>query len=171
MEVCRYVYEQLHCPLVSLFANDERAISGGQFAIYYVFSLRQEARFFVLKALVGEKNPRFPSITQYIHAANLYEREIRDLYGLVPEGHPDPRGLIFHQNWPPDLYPLRKDFDNRSKPPQIRAETEFTQIQGSGVYEIPVGPVHAGIIEPGHFRFSVVGEPISQLRSSALLCA
>jgi Ni,Fe-hydrogenase III large subunit/Ni,Fe-hydrogenase III component G len=165
VEICRFIYDQLKSPLVSLFANDERTVSGGCFAIYYVFALRPESRFLLLKTLISERNPIFPSITQYIQAANLYEREIRDLYGLLPEGHPDLRGMIYHNNWPPNLYPLRKEFDGHTKPPHMKAAMEFTQVQGSGVFEIPVGPIHAGIIEPGHFRFSVAGEPIINLEA------
>jgi Ni,Fe-hydrogenase III large subunit/Ni,Fe-hydrogenase III component G len=163
--ICRFIVEQLKCSLVSLFANDERSINGGCFAIYYVFALRSETRFLILQTLIPQEEPKFFSITQYIPAANLYEREIHDLYGLIPEGHPAPSGLIFHNNWPQDWYPLRKDFDGHSKPLMKKSEVEFTQIQGSGVYEIPVGPVHAGIIEPGHFRFSVAGEPIINLEA------
>jgi Ni,Fe-hydrogenase III large subunit/Ni,Fe-hydrogenase III component G len=164
-EICRYISRELKLPLISLFANDERSIHGGCFAIYYVFAIRPEARFFILQTLIPAEKPGFPSITPDIPAANLYEREIHALYGLMPEGHPDPRGLIFHNNWPQDLFPLRKDFDRHNRPPVQKAVTEFTRVQGSGVYEIPVGPVHAGIIEPGHFRFSVAGEPIINLEA------
>ncbi|HLD49749.1 MAG TPA: NADH-quinone oxidoreductase subunit C, partial [bacterium] len=94
--------------------------------------------------------------------ANWHEREIRDLSGLIPEGHPDPRPLILHEDWPKDCFPLRKDFKG-GEIPRVKADYPFQKVQGEGVFEIPVGPVHAGIIEPGHFRFSSAGESILKL--------
>ncbi|MGE5581938.1 MAG: hypothetical protein ACM3X9_05300 [Bacillota bacterium] len=81
------------------------------------------------------------------------------------KGYSDPRSLISHNNWPAGVFPLRKNADLRKKPPLTVKETEFTKVQGTVVYEIPVGPVHAGIIEPGHFRFNVAGEPIINLEA------
>ncbi len=163
--VAVFIQQKLNGNLVSMFAGDERVINGGNFSLYYVFAQRREGLFIIIKSWVPEKNPVFPSITKTIHTANLYEREIKDLFGLYPDGHPDLRSLVFHNNWPENLYPLRKDCNLRQKPPIVIEETEFTGVQGEGVYEIPVGPVHAGIIEPGHFRFSVAGEPIINLET------
>ena len=59
---------------------------------------------------------------------------------------------------------MRKDFSLTSQPPRVEGDFEFHIVEGEGVFEIPVGPVHAGIIEPGHFRFSVAGEPIISLQ-------
>lgn len=163
-EICGCLYHQMDMPLVDLFASDERS-RGGKFALYYVFAHRTKGVFVLVKTLVDEKKPVFPSITGTIHAAHLYEREIRDLFGLQPEGHPDLRPLVFHGNWPQGVYPLRKDYDGSLRPPMENREQEFLHIHGTGVYEIPVGPVHAGIIEPGHFRFSVAGEPVINLEA------
>ncbi|MBI2577939.1 MAG: NADH-quinone oxidoreductase subunit C [Candidatus Wildermuthbacteria bacterium] len=92
-------------------------------------------------------------------------RGVFSFFGINPEGHPDPRPIILHENWPGNVYPLRKDFDWQYRPPKARASYPFQRVEGEGVYEIPVGPVHAGIIEPGHFRFSVVGEEIVSLEA------
>jgi len=59
---------------------------------------------------------------------------------------------------------MRKDFPLNSQPPRAEGDFELHRVEGEGVFEIPVGPVHAGIIEPGHFRFSVAGEPIISLQ-------
>ena len=69
-----------------------------------------------------------------------------------------------HAFWPEDYFPLRKDAAPRDFHDDGQA-FPFQQVGGEGVYEIPVGPVHAGIIEPGHFRFSVVGETIIDMKS------
>ena len=117
-------------------------------------------------------NLKYKSITGCIPAAHWYEREIRDMFGLIPEGHPDPRRLVFHDSFPADSHPLRKDWKISENDLKEWGEGvvkkvpyDFMKVEGEGVYEIPVGPVHAGIIEPGHFRFSAVGETIYYLES------
>ncbi|MCX7745475.1 MAG: NADH-quinone oxidoreductase subunit C [Clostridia bacterium] len=164
IELCRLIHTEIKGSLVSLFASDERKLSG-KFSIYYVFALKENHCFLILKTLISEENPAFKSISTEIHAASLYEREIKDMFGLIPQGHPDIRPFVFHGNWPEGCYPLRKDFDGKEKPPFAKNDEPFIKVQGEGVYEIPVGPVHAGIIEPGHFRFSVAGEPIINLEA------
>lgn len=164
IDISRYILKNLGGTLVSLFANDERKLKGC-FVIYYVFSLRGRGCFVVLKSGVDEKNPEFQSITNEIHSAHLYEREIQDMFGLKPLEHPQPKRFVFHDNWPDNLFPLRKEFDGLKRPPLQNNGNEFVEVGGEGVYEIPVGPVHAGIIEPGHFRFSVAGEPIINLEA------
>jgi Ni,Fe-hydrogenase III large subunit/Ni,Fe-hydrogenase III component G len=163
-EACRYACMTLNFPLVLMFANDERQLTGN-FVIYYVFSDRSNGLFLIYKTQVPEKNPVYPSVATEIHSAAAYEREIFDMFGLKAQGHPDMKSLVFHGNWPEGLHPLRKDFDRRFKPPFVKRDIAFTRVQGEGTYEIPVGPVHAGIIEPGHFRFSVAGEPIINLEA------
>src|SRR5262249_4877314 len=97
-----------------------------------------------------------------VPAAQWLEREMQDLMGVIAEGHPDPRPLVAHDGWPPACHPLRRDFappDRIAWPPRFA----FSPVEGDGVFEIPVGPIHAGIIEPGHFRFASVGESILKL--------
>jgi Ni,Fe-hydrogenase III large subunit len=89
---------------------------------------------------------------------------VQDLFGLKLVGHPNPRRCALHDDWP-EVYPLRKDFDLRTKLPPFQGERhKFRQVEGEGVFQVPVGPVHAGIIEPGHFLFSVAGEPVLYLQ-------
>lgn len=163
-KIASYVNHELACPLVSMFATDERNREG-DWVIYYVFGARKEGLLIILKTLIPATRNSFLSICQNIPAAALYEREIQDLFGLVPQGHPNPKPLVFHGNWPEGEFPLRKEFPLERKPPFVDREMVFDEIKGEGVYEIPVGPVHAGIIEPGHFRFSVAGEPIINLEA------
>src|SRR5439155_5078518 len=85
--------------------------------------------------------------------------------GLHPEGHPDPRPLVRHGFWPASFHPLRKD---AALPGEFKDQGQpfpFQQVEGEGIFEIPVGPVHAGVIEPGHFRFSVDGETIIDMKA------
>jgi Ni,Fe-hydrogenase III large subunit len=88
------------------------------------------------------------------------------MFGIHFIGHPDNRRWTRHQAWDKHSYPLRKDFPVEGKPATITPPDmhyDFIKGYGAGVYEIPVGPVHAGIIEPGHFRFQAVGELILNL--------
>ena len=111
------------------------------------------------------EQPSIPSLAAVDYATGRFEREIRDLYGVVPTGHPLPARLVLHGHWPHGWYPMRRD---AGPPPAFEPDVgsfPFVEVQGEGVYEIPVGPVHAGIIEPGHFRFSVVGETILRMKA------
>ncbi|WP_262056989.1 NADH-quinone oxidoreductase subunit C [Streptomyces sp. STR69] len=109
--------------------------------------------------------PEVPTLAHLSFPAGRFEREMRDLFGITPLDHPLPRRLVRHFHWPRGWYPMRPD----AGPPPAFGEQEgpypFLAVEGDGVYEIPVGPVHAGLIEPGHFRFSVVGETILKLKA------
>lgn len=147
--------------LVFLFAADERK-EKNTFTVYYVFSHREDNKFLIIETPIEEKDPWFFSLTPFLPQADWFEREIQDLLGLTPKGHMDLRALVLHENWPKDAFPLRKDFDAK-KAQGVREDYIFDKVGGEGVFEIPVGPVHAGIIEPGHFRFSSAGESILKL--------
>lgn len=150
------LYKHHQTPLKIITAFDERQ-DGGRFRVLYVFGLPGESLFLAQFIRVDGE---FPSLTPSFHEASIYERRIRSFFGLEPLGHPNPRPLILHDNWPKDVFPLRKDFDWRTRPATAQGKFQFRELSGEGIYEIPVGPVHAGIIEPGHFRFSVAGEEI-----------
>ncbi|MCX7781478.1 MAG: NADH-quinone oxidoreductase subunit C, partial [Negativicutes bacterium] len=148
--------------LAAMFANDERPLNAG-FAIYCVFMSRQERDIVILKTRLTDRT-EFPSLTPEIPAAAWYEREIYDMFGLLPAGHPDLRPLVLHENWPRGLYPLRKDFRDGNIP-DASSDFPTPAVSGEGIFEVPVGPIHAGIIEPGHFRFSQAGENIINLEA------
>ncbi len=103
-----------------------------------------------------------PTLAGISYPAGRFEREMRDLYGIVPRNHPQPHRLVRHGHWPTGFHPMLRDADPN---PDFGSSAgfPFAEVTGKGVYEIPVGPVHAGLIEPGHFRFSVVGETIVRM--------
>jgi Ni,Fe-hydrogenase III large subunit/Ni,Fe-hydrogenase III component G len=156
--VAAAAYDNGQNALLAMFANDEREING-HFAIYCVFSRQDPPYFRIIKGILHRGEAlQFPSLVPVISAAAWYEREIHDLFGLTPLGHPDLRPLVLHENWPHDRYPLRKDFAANTSVPVAKENYRMEHVQGEGVFEVPVGPIHAGIIEPGHFRFSQAGE-------------
>jgi Ni,Fe-hydrogenase III large subunit len=110
--------------------------------------------------------PEFTSQTPHYPAADRLERHARDLFGVVFTDHPDARRWTRHRAWPETWHPLRPDASADAPAPgrtPADADYPFVPLQGNGVFEIPVGPVHAGIIEPGHFRFHAAGEPVLRL--------
>jgi Ni,Fe-hydrogenase III large subunit len=92
----------------------------------------------------------YPAAGAYHSPAIRLERAMRDLYGVTPLGLPDPRAWLDHGAWP-------------SKPLGTEKGYSFLPVEGEGLHQIPVGPVHAGIIEPGHFRFTANGEIVVRL--------
>lgn len=128
--------------------------------------LEKDGTYLVARAHVDRTAATLPSHAPYYVAADRSERHTRDLLGVHFSEHPDVRRWTRHQAWAENAYPLRKEFAAAGAPPPQTPPDDsypFLQAQGSGVYEIPVGPVHAGIIEPGHFRFQAVGELVLNL--------
>jgi Ni,Fe-hydrogenase III large subunit/Ni,Fe-hydrogenase III component G len=137
---------------------------GETIRVVYLFTTGQPDRRTELHLRTDPDKPRIPSLATLSFPASRFEREMRDLYGIEPDNHPMPRRLVHHPHWPAGWHPMRRDAGPR---PALTAEEAFPflTVEGDGVYEIPVGPVHAGLIEPGHFRFSVVGETILKLKA------
>ena len=147
--------------LVSLFCVENFVHAG--FTLFYVFEKIGLKEILVLQiALI--KNQAV-SIAKIYPSASWYEREVTDGFGVEFSNAFDKRRLFLHETYPKGFHPLLKSFKNNKIVRTFDAENEyvFKEVEGEGVYQIPVGPVHAGIIEPGHFRFSVIGETIFNL--------
>jgi Ni,Fe-hydrogenase III large subunit len=128
--------------------------------------IEKQGVYVLLRTIVNAAKPKLPSQASVYPAANRSERHTQDMLGIHFAGHPDNRRWTRHKAWAKHDYPLRKDFPVEGEtetitPPDM--DYPFVKAHGAGVYEIPVGPVHAGIIEPGHFRFLAVGELILNL--------
>lgn len=151
--------------LISLFCvEDFNAIPG--FTLFYAFEKRGCRNIVFLLRYVQHKEST--SIAEIMPSACWFEREIRDGFGIEFKGAFDQRRLFLHEAYPRDFHPLLKSFQNRDLGLERGSiaydeKYKFKTVHGEGVYQIPVGPVHAGIIEPGHFRFNVVGETILNL--------
>jgi Ni,Fe-hydrogenase III large subunit/Ni,Fe-hydrogenase III component G len=147
-----------------LMAGDDLRTEASAFFVHYLFANRTANWFLHASTRLDGAEPELPSLAPYHYPASRFEREMRDQFGIAVPGHPNPRPLVKHGFWPEGYYPLRKDaitgaFSDDGQP------FPFTSVGGEGIYEIPVGPVHAGVIEPGHFRFSVMGETIIDMKS------
>ena len=137
---------------------------GDRMRIVYLFLAGWPDRRIELECCVPADDPAFRSLAYLSFPAGRFEREMADLYGIRPIGHPKPRRLVRHAHWPEGWHPMRAD---AGPAPEFATSGHFpfVTVEGPGVYEIPVGPVHAGLIEPGHFRFSVVGETVLRLKA------
>ena len=149
-----YLFRDLDCDLSTVVTLKKK----DGFIIKYVYSYPKKDYFFIVEQVVKNE---YESLTNDIPAMNWFERETYDLFGLKPLNHPDFRALTLHpENYPDGFHPMINDDINKNK---NFGTYEYKDIKSEGVYTIPVGPIHAGVIEPGHFRFSMSGEPILQL--------
>lgn len=113
----------------------------------------------MLELVSTEVRDGYPALTVECPAAQAFEREIAEQYGVRPEGHPWLKPLRFHAS----QVPGKDAWDRDSGSPIAPAVTSFFQVTGEEVHAVAVGPVHAGIIEPGHFRFQCHGEHVHHL--------
>lgn len=164
-EVVEEIYYRHNGWLANMAGNDERGMNG-HYALYYVLSVEDEQDpnnniWLTVKTLIPSHKPEFPSVTPRVPAAVWYEREVRDMFGLEPVGLPDKRRLVLPDDWPDQLYPLRKDApDYRPDPVAEEENYKFIGVEDEGIVEVPVGPLHIANDEPGHFRLYVDGEYI-----------
>ncbi len=106
---------------------------------------------------------QYPAMSGRIPQLHWFERALNDFFGLTPVGHPRLRSNFVENAFDPSLSPLR-NFPDNLRPEEVPPrDFRFMKVAGEGIYELPVGPVHAGIIEPGHFRLSCLGEYIQNL--------
>jgi len=138
---------------------------GDALRVVYSFAAVYPRRQVDLVVPVPYDDAWVPSLADLSYPAGNFERGMRDLFGVRPADHPQPFRLVRHGHWPRGWYPMRR---GARVTPEFLPDTEsfpFVEVEGPGVYEIAVGPIHAGIIDPGHFRFSVVGETIVRMEA------
>jgi len=170
--VVEALYYQQGGWLSTVVGSDERPLNG-HFALYYVLSVEGQAApgavpqgertYIVIRGLIPPHQPEFPAVTPRVPAAVWYEREVREIFGLQPIGLPDERRRVLPDDWPQGLFPLRKaTMDYRYRPtPTTEDETyECINVEGDGIVQVPLGPLHITSDEPGHFRLFVDGEQI-----------
>jgi len=158
LAACRLAWER-GGRLAALWASDERERARG---FLVRVALVDEDGFTVLELTLPDADARFPDLTPIFPEASRMQRAVFDLVGVASEGE-DQRPWLWLASWPIDRFPLRHDFEASPKWEPGQEEYAFVRVTGDGVHEIPVGPVHAGIIEPGHFRFQIVGEKVLRL--------
>jgi len=154
----QYLRDRMNARFMYSVGEDARQ-QNGCLAVNQVFSLDRDGAFVVLRTDVDPADPNVPSITSLIPAANWHEREVRDLIGISPLGHPDPRRLVLPDDFPEGVYPLRHDFHYDEHPPVEIHKVELkTPPPGASLF--PIGPFYPTLEEPVFINLFVEGEHI-----------
>lgn len=119
-------------------------------------------RVVLIEHAMPAENAVYPSLTACFPVADRLQRGVYDLMGIRAEGG-DVRPWLRHGGWPEGTFPLRRDVSSAQTYPLMSASYPFVPVAGDGVHELAVGPVHAGVIEPGRFHISLVGEKVLRL--------
>jgi Ni,Fe-hydrogenase III large subunit/Ni,Fe-hydrogenase III component G len=146
--------------IVALWGADNTDLGLG-FAVHLTLVVR--AGLVCVTLTLPQERAQYPSIADIFPAANRMQRAIYDLLGIEAQDAVDQRKWLRHGAWPTNTFPLRKSVAADAVFEREEDHYAFVKVEGEGVHEIPVGPVHAGTIEPGHFRFSIVGESVLRL--------
>ena len=125
--------------------------------LYCLLSSKADATLGVMSTVVTTGS--FPSLVEYAPQLHLFEREIAEQFGVEFEGHPWMKPVRFQS-------PISAPPGQQLQVPEKAGIMDFYRVEGAEVHEVAVGPVHAGIIEPGHFRFQCFGEEVMHLEIS-----
>lgn len=171
--------------LVTVVANDERELEDRRYKIYFVFSHPSDDLFLIIEYLLNHGSASYHSIRDCFPAVEPFEREMRDMVGLCPaanEGMAPAQPMVrpgswLHNAYPGDLFPLQRTYTADEIRKRAAAYTGDGAPSGSAAdgvgaslngeltgMTLPVGPIHAGIIEPGQFLFTTSGETIEDLQ-------
>jgi len=145
--------------LVSVWGMQERT-DIGRYSISAAYCIDKKLLWLRLPA---SEQSGYPDLSALFPSAVRMQRAVFDLLGIRANGAEDCRQWINHGMWPKDYFPLRQQFSGLESFDSEPDCYPFVPVEGDGVHEIAVGPIHAGIIEPGHFRFSIVGEKVLRL--------
>ncbi len=158
--VCQYIFRELNARYVISIGADDRPFSGA-FLVAHNFAFDADHVLCSVMAQVPPEQPQIDSISGVVPAANWAEREIRDLIGVEPVGHPYRKRLVLPDGWPEDLHPLRKDVRWDQVPEGFNEDAEFKfDDPPAGCTVVPFGPFHPTLDEPAHFRLYVEGEMV-----------
>ncbi|MCP4752542.1 MAG: hydrogenase [Proteobacteria bacterium] len=138
--------------------------NGGKVVHFFAYSEDDRVKLIAVlrtdKLLLGESDApeAYPSLSAKCEPFHMFEREIAEQFGIRPEGHPWLKMVRYHPNWrnAPDVFGNNYEED-------IPGKYDYYSVAGEEVHEVAVGPVHAGVIEPGHFRFNCIGERVFNL--------
>jgi Ni,Fe-hydrogenase III component G len=157
--VVDYVINQAGARFMTITGTDDRNRSGN-FVENYIFSFDKEKTFLIFRVAIDPTNACVDSISPIVPGANWPEREIKDLIGVNLKNHPDPRRLALPDDFPEDLYPLRKDFPYDYKPPSSPEAKVEMKDPPDGATVMPIGPFYPVLEEPAYFRVFVKGEEV-----------
>lgn len=159
-DLSRFVFRDLGARYVVSVGFDDRPYSG-HFLVSHQFALDREGILMAVLSELPPERPEVPSIAVEVPAAGWAERELRDLVGIEPVGHPYPKRLVLPDGWPEGVYPLRKEVPHDHVPAGWDPEGQYPfDPAPEGCTVVPLGPFHPTLDEPAHFRLYVEGETV-----------
>ena len=154
-----------HLPFADFRKNALDIVKDGGKVVHYfaynddsVIKLIAVLRTDELFAATADAPDSYPSFTTECEQFHMFEREIAEQFGIKPEGHPWLKMVRYHPN-----YTGKPDIFGNDYKEDIPGNYDYYKVNGNEVHEVAVGPVHAGVIEPGHFRFNCIGERVFHL--------
>ncbi len=155
----RYIREKLDGRFILSVGTDKRE-SSGCYEVSNVIGLDRQKEMLVLRTEVDPADATIPSITDIIPGANWAERDVRDVIGVAPIGHPDPRRLVLPDDWPAEVYPLRRDFRYNEQPERVPDQKVKLNQPPRESTILPIGPFFPTLEEPTFVNLFVQGEQI-----------
>jgi Ni,Fe-hydrogenase III component G len=159
VEAVQYLRNQMEARFMYSVGMDTRK-QNGCLAVNQVIGLDRDKSFLVLRTDVNPEHAEVPSLTPMIPGANWHEREVRDMIGIAPIGHPDPRRLVLPDDFPADSHPLRRDYKFDEHPPQVNGNPPLLRKPPKGARTVPIGPFYPTLEEPVFINLFVEGEHI-----------
>lgn len=145
--------------ILSLFAKQNSLSEATQFTLYAILGCKSEHKILITSTGIGYE---YPTLSNDLSQVSWFEREIAEQYGIIPIGHPWLKPIRFHRSW----HIGHDAWDRKETDPIDPCVTDYFTMDGEETHEVAVGPVHAGVIEPGHFRFQCMGEDVYHLEIS-----
>lgn len=158
-EVAAYAVNELGARFVISVATDMRERTG-DFRFSHVLAFDKQKSFVVLQCSVPADDPTVGSITPRVPAAGWAEREARDLLGIVPVGHPDPRRLVLPDDFPDGVHPLRREYRYNERFASEPQNAPPRRESPDGTTVVPLGPFYPTLEEPAYFRLFLDGERV-----------
>lgn len=157
--LAEFLFKEMDARFLITVGTDRRE-QNGTFEVLQIFALDEDKSFISLRMAVDPGDPTVPSITPVVPGANWAERELYDMVGVKPVGHPDPRRLVTADDWPLGVFPLRRDVPYNLHPESDPSAAPPRKDPPEGATVIPVGPFFPVLEEPAYFRLFVEGETV-----------
>ena len=154
-----FIHDRLGGRFITSVGADTRSLNG-MYQVTKLFALDEEKVFLVLNVEIDPAQASIPSVVDIIPGVAWAEREVFDMIGVEPVGHPDPRRLVLPDDWPEGLHPLRKDFKVDERPPAAPENKVRINIPPKDASVLPIGPFFPTLEEPVFINLFVHGEEI-----------
>jgi formate hydrogenlyase subunit 5 len=155
----RFISDILGGRFMTSAGADMRPLTG-MYQVTQLFALDTDKAFLVLNVEIDPAQASIPTIADIIPGAGWAEREVRDMIGVEPIGHPDPRRLVLPDDWPDNVHPLRKDFKVDERPPAASENKVRINLPPKDASVLPIGPFFPTLEEPVFINLFVHGEEI-----------